>query len=117
MNRLIDRKKLFKVVIVVAILAILTYYTWTQLRTNYNDVTIEQANELIENPSLVILDVRTELEFNSEHIEGAINIPVDALQLRLSELNPNNIILVYCRTGNRSSRAAKILADNGFSNV
>ena len=40
--------------------------------------TVEQAKELIEtNPLLIILDVRTELEFQSEHIEDMINIPVD----------------------------------------
>ena len=87
-----------------------------QLGSGYEDITVEQAKELIEtNPSLMILDVRTEGEYNEEHIEGAINIPLDELQQRLSEINPNDQILVYCRTGNRSTQAAEILVENGVS--
>jgi len=87
-------------------------------KVGYGDITVEQAKELIERKSsLVILDVRTEWEFESEHIEGAINIPVDELQQRLGELNPNDEILVYCRTGNRSARATQTLKDNGYSKV
>ncbi len=82
----------------------------------YGDITVEQAKKLIEiNQSLLILDVRTGSEFDSGHIKGAINIPLEELQQRLGELKPNDEILVYCRTGIRSSKAMKILADNGFS--
>lgn len=106
--------------VAVVALAIFVYYTQIQSpsRISYGDITVEQAKELIEtNPSLVILDVRTDWEFEDGHIEGAINIPVEGLQQRLGELNPSYEILVYCRTGNRSRRAVQILADNGFSRV
>ena len=53
---------------------------------------------------------------HDEHIEGAINIPLDELQQRLAEINFTDKILVYCRTGNRSTQAAKILVENRFSN-
>ena len=87
-----------------------------QLGSDYEDITVEQAKELIEtNPSLVILDVRTEAEYNDEHLEGAINIPLDELEQRLAELNPNNKLLVYCMTGYRSTQAAEILVENGVS--
>ena len=87
-----------------------------QLGSGYEDITVEQAKELIEtNPSLVILDVRTEAEYNVEHLEGAINIPLDELEQRLAELNPNNKLLVYCMTGYRSTQAAEILVENGVS--
>jgi len=91
-----------------------------QLRSEiqYGDITVEQARRLTEtNPFLVILDVRTGSEFEGGHIIGAINIPVDELQSRIGTLNSNDEILVYCRTGIRSSRAMKILADNGFLRV
>ncbi|UCH02593.1 MAG: rhodanese-like domain-containing protein [Candidatus Bathyarchaeota archaeon] len=85
------------------------------MSSNYINITVEQAKELIDtNPSLVVLDVRTEEEFLSEHIEGAKNIPVNDLVIRLTELNPNDEILVYCRKGNRSTQTAKILVQNGF---
>jgi rhodanese-related sulfurtransferase len=84
----------------------------------YGDITVEQAMELNETIELlVILDVRTVSEFNSVHIEGAINIPLDELQERLDELGKDDEILVYCRSGIRSSRAMKTLSNNGFSKV
>ena len=82
---------------------------------NYGDVSIEQAKELVEKyPWLLILDVRTMSEFQSGHIEEAMNIPIDELQTRIGELNKSIEIIVYCGSGHRSSQAIKILVDNGF---
>lgn len=61
-----------------------------------------------------ILDVRTEMEYNNGHIEGAINIPVDSLRDRLGELDKSKEILEYCQVGLRGYVAARILAQNGF---
>lgn len=84
----------------------------------YGNVSVEEAKDLIDsNPGLVILDVRTEAEFNDGHIEAAINIPVDDLGGRLSELNKGDELLVYCRTGNRSTTAVGILEDNGYTRL
>jgi rhodanese-related sulfurtransferase len=84
----------------------------------YGDVSVERARELIqENPSLVILDVRTDAEFREGHIEGAINIPVGELEGRLGELDRGDEMLVYCRTGNRSSTAVGILEENDFTKI
>lgn len=84
----------------------------------YGHITVGQAKELIESDhSLVIVDVRTVSEFRGGHIEGAVNIPVDDLQQSLGELDPNDEILVYCRTGVRSARAMQILSDNGFPKI
>ena len=105
--------------VIIAVSATLIYYTQLQSpKIDYGDVTVEQAKELIEKKSsLVLLDVRTDWEFDSGHIEGAINMPVDDLQQRHAELKPNDEILVYCRTGNRSAKAMQILKDNGYSKV
>ena len=79
---------------------------------------MERARELIqERPSLVILDVRTDAEFRDGHIEGAINIPVGELEERLGELDKDDEILIYCRTGNRSSTAVGILEGNEFTKI
>lgn len=61
-----------------------------------------------------ILDVRTEMEFENGHIEGAINIPVDSLRTRLPELDKNKEILEYCQVGLRGYVAARILDQKGF---
>lgn len=65
----------------------------------------------------LLIDVRTAQEFNSGHIAGAVNIPVDALASRLSEVPSDQPVVVYCRSGNRSAQASNILAQAGYTAV
>ena len=65
----------------------------------------------------LLLDVRTPAEFNEGHIEGAVNIPVEALASRISEVPTNQPIVVYCRSGNRSAQAGDILTEAGYTDV
>lgn len=90
-------------------------YQWT----GYQTLTADQANKLIKDQSPVILDVRTPGEYADGHLENSILIPVQYLEKRINELQEykNKAILVYCRTGNRSTVASKILIDKEFSNV
>lgn len=84
------------------------------------NVTIQEAKELInEKEDLVILDVRTKEEYDAGHIEGAIQIPVAELERRIDEIEDymDNPILVYCRSGNRSSKAVSILLENDFNEI
>jgi rhodanese-related sulfurtransferase len=82
----------------------------------YGEVTVVAAQALIDtNPELVIVDVRTPEEFGDGHLEGAIVIPVSELADRLDELAPEDDLLIYCRTGNRSTTAMTILTANGFT--
>ena len=62
----------------------------------------------------IILDVRTEMEFDNGHIEGAINIPVDSLRERIGELDKNKEIIEYCQVGLRGYVAARILTQKEF---
>lgn len=65
-----------------------------------------------------LLDVRTPGEFETAHLPGAINIPVQVLAERLGELEPKDQpIVVYCRSGNRSGKAKRMLAEAGFASV
>jgi len=64
-----------------------------------------------------ILDVRTEAEFLKGTITGSINIPLDDLRERLSELDPNKPVYVFCQIGFRGYLASRILVQNGFENV
>jgi phage shock protein E len=66
-----------------------------------------------------VIDVRTPEEFAAGHIAGALNIPVEAADFgaRISELDPGDEYLVYCRTGRRSAVAADIMAEAGFTDV
>jgi len=82
-------------------------------------ITPEDYNStyLANNTDHILLDVRTPEEFASGYIAGAINIPVQELDQRLSELSTDKEIIVYCRSGNRSAQASTILSNNGFSSV
>jgi rhodanese-related sulfurtransferase len=80
----------------------------------------EEAKEnLDENPEIVLLDVRTPSEFESEHIEGAVLLPLDQIANKAEEVIPNQekIYYVYCRSGNRSATAAQLLVDMGYENI
>ena len=64
-----------------------------------------------------LLDVRTMHEFELNHMEGAVNIPVDELRSRLSEIPADKRIITYCAVGLRGYIAYRILTQNGFTNV
>ena len=76
-------------------------------------VTWEDVKAL--NPSnYILVDVRSELEYHNGHVEGAINIPVDDLRNRLSELNTEKTVVEYCQVGLRGYVADRILSQHGF---
>ena len=67
--------------------------------------------------SVTVVDVRTQDEWNRGHLEGALHIEwQDILQLS-SDINKDEKIYLYCRSGNRSGKATKILEDAGYINV
>ncbi|MEP7164902.1 MAG: rhodanese-like domain-containing protein [Ferruginibacter sp.] len=73
--------------------------------------------ELIKNGA-IILDVRSKGEFESGHIRGAVNIPVDQLRNNLNKLKDKNIpIITCCASGMRSAAAKTLLKANGYSTV
>ena len=117
---MVSKRTMYLVMAGTAILAVVAaIYTPTLMNWgDYGDVTVEEASDLIaDKPDMVILDVRTQTEYDDGHIEGAILIPHTELADRLDELDKGDEILVYCRTGNRSTTAMEILGENGFTNV
>jgi len=83
---------------------------------NYIDVSVEKAYEMVEGnlEEIILLDVRTEGEYNAEYIPGAINIPLSDLENRIDELDSSKAIIVYCQSGGRSRAASETLAQRGF---
>ena len=67
----------------------------------------------------IILDVRTPEEFSGGHIPNAINIPVETIsEAEIPNLpDKNQLIMVYCRSGNRSKTASQKLARKGYTNI
>ena len=87
---------------------------------SYQQITQEAAKEMMDTQEVVILDVREQHEYDSGHIPGAVLLPVgtiteDTAAAVIDELDM--IVLVYCRSGNRSKTASQALADLGYTNV
>ncbi len=81
------------------------------------DITVEQGKKMIDGGEVFILDVRTVEEYNDGHVNGSVLIPLADLEKRLNEIPRDRKILVYCRTGHRSTQASEILVKNGFTQV
>ena len=64
-----------------------------------------------------LVDVRSPLEFASGNVKGSTNIPLDQISNQLSKFKEKESIIVFCRSGMRSSQAKSILEKNGFANV
>ena len=83
-------------------------------------ITAKEAKEIMDTEEgYVILDVRTQEEYDEGHVPGAVLIPNTEIETRAEEELPDKeqLILVYCRSGRRSKLAAQILADLGYTNV
>ena len=86
----------------------------------YKRISAEEAKTRMDSgDEVIILDVRTEGEFNAGHIPGAILIPNETITDKMPDLLPDldAEILIYCRSGNRSAQAARKLIQIGYTNV
>ena len=86
----------------------------------YRQVTMEEAAAMMrEESGYIILDVRTAEEYSEKHIPGAVNIPNEIIgSAGIPELpDKAQLIMVYCRSGNRSKQAAEKLAKLGYTNI
>lgn len=87
-------------------------------RLDKTDFTQEEATEIYERTNALLIDVRTPEEYRENHIEGAVNIPVYEIDNIKNEIiDPNKVILVYCKTGKKSKIVKQILIQNGYKNV
>ena len=87
---------------------------------SHQQVDAETAKKLMDTEDdYVILDARTQAEYDEDHIPGAILIPHDTVATAAEDALPDKdqLILVYCRSGNRSKQASQALVDLGYTNV
>ena len=87
---------------------------------SYQQITQEAAKEMMDTQEVLILDVREQHEYDSGHIPGAVLLPVgtiteDTAAVVIDDLD--TVVLVYCRSGNRSKTASQALVDLGYTNV
>lgn len=78
--------------------------------------TSEEISQIIQDKNITIIDVRTKEEYESGHIKGAINIPDTEIENEVN-YDKDKAIAVYCRTGVRSSEAAKTLEKMGYTKI
>ena len=89
-------------------------------KKTYRQVSPEEAAAMMEEETdYIILDVRTQEEYETAHIPGAICIPNETIGTEdIPELpDKDQLILVYCRSGNRSKQASEKLAKQGYTNI
>ena len=110
-------KKLFPVL---GLLLLLVGCTAAAVPGTYRQIGMDEAIAMMdEETDYIILDVRTAEEFAEKHIPGARNIPNESIGTAELPALPDKdqLILVYCRSGNRSKQAAQKLADLGYTNI
>ena len=86
----------------------------------YVNITAEEAKQIMDTEEgYIILDVRTQEEYDEGHIPGATQISHEEIAEKAEEVLPdkNQLILVYCRSGRRSKIAAEALAELGYTNI
>ena len=94
--------------------------TSTPQQEVYLNISPEEAKVLMDTQEdYVILDVRTQEEFDAGHIPGAVLIPNTEIADRAEQELPDKdqLLLVYCRSGNRSKQASQILVELGYTNI
>ena len=97
----------------------------TQMHTTdrtsiYKNITAEEAKEIMDTQEgYIILDTRTQEEFDEGHIPGAMVLPHDAVLEKAESVltDKDQLILVYCRSGRRSKLAAEDLVTLGYTNI
>ena len=117
--------KRFSVILILIITCTAVLYGCTSggennMENSYEQITPAKAKEIMdERDAYVILDVRTQEEFDEAHIDGAILIPDYEIADKAESVlkDKNQLILVYCRSGRRSKLAASELVSLGYTNV
>ena len=87
---------------------------------NYQQITQETAKEMMDTQDVLILDVREQQEYDSGHIPGAVLLPVGTITKDTASsviVDLDTVVLVYCRSGNRSKTASQTLVDLGYTNI
>ena len=88
--------------------------------SSYQQISQEEAKEMMDAQEVIILDVREQDEYDSGHIPGAVLLPVGTIdEETAAEVIPekDSTVLVYCRSGNRSKTASSALAELGYTNI
>ncbi len=119
-------RKMPYLLIAVLLIAVMSACSYGQIMdgdgmvNSYRQIDQETAKRMMEqDDGHVIVDVRRQDEYDAGHIPGAILIPNESIGSEMPEELPdlNQVILIYCRSGNRSKQAAQKLFDMGYTRI
>lgn len=106
--------------LLLAMLLVLTGCGGDTVENTYQQISQETAKEMMDTQKVVVLDVREQYEFDAGHITGAVLLPVGAITEDTAAAvidDLDTVVLVYCRSGNRSKTASQALVDLGYTNI
>ena len=107
--------------ILILLLIVLAGFYFLSPKTNgnagYKNISTQEAKNLYQQDGYILLDVRTPAEISERSIAGSLNIPLQEIEQRLSEIPRDKKLLVICRSGNRSRQAIQILARHGYTDL
>ena len=106
--------------LILVMLLVLTGCGGTTVESTYQQITQEEAKNMMDTQEVTVLDVREQEEFDAGHVPGAVLLPVGTITKHtaaatIPELD--SVVLVYCRSGNRSKTASRALADLGYTHI
>ena len=109
-----------RIIPILMVLLLLSGCATQSTEKTYRQITMEEAVTMMEEETgYIILDVRTAQEYSEKHIPGAINVANESIGTEdIPELpDKDQLILVYCRSGNRSKQASEKLVKLGYTNI
>jgi len=111
--------KNFLIVGIILIIVILSALITKNIKIDdkISEITPKEAMILLKNPNYIVLDVRERDEYNSGHLENAINIPMSELKNKFRSLPSDKTIIINCYSGKRSLLALNFLKDQGYDNL
>ena len=114
----IGMKRIFSLIL--AMLLLLTGCGGTTVKNTYQQIPQEEAKNMMDTQEVIVLDVREQDEFDTGHIPGAVLLPVGTITKATAASviqDFDSVVLVYCRSGNRSKTASKALVELGYTGV
>ena len=113
-------RRIFSLIFVLVLLLTGCGDTSSSEKNTYEQITQEAAKEMMDTVDAIVLDVREQDEFDAGHIPGAILLPVGTITADTAAAvipEKDTVVLVYCRSGNRSKMASAALAELGYTEV
>lgn len=107
-------------ILLLAMLLVLAGCGGTKMENTYQQITQKEAKNMMDTQEVLVLDVRERDEFDVGHIPGAILLPVGTIsEATAADVIPadDTVVLVYCRSGNRSKTASAALAELGYNQI